>query len=107
MPDGRVLGVEVADRPKMEPKVIPDIIAEDPRFSVAARFPMLSSEFVFLRAATYIWDGIFSSGSTEVVALLLVKTPGEETYQRRGIVLHAFDSKKVWEGIPTRTISIV
>tara|TARA_R110002003_G_scaffold534_8_gene20272 strand:- start:9357 stop:10307 length:951 start_codon:yes stop_codon:yes gene_type:complete len=107
MPDGRVLGVEAADRPKMEPKVIPDIIDEDPRFSVAARFPMLSSEFVFLRAATYIWDGIFSSGSTDVVALLLVKTPGEEMYQRRGIVLHAFDSKKVWEGIPTRMISIV
>ena len=79
---------------------------------MAARLQMLFTEFVFLRAATYIWEGTISSESTEVVALLLAKTPdqavsGEETYQRRGLVLHAFDSKKVWGEVPAQTISIV
>jgi hypothetical protein len=101
-----------SERPKMEPKVIPDVLDEDPRFSVAGRLQTLFSESVFLRAATYILGGSISSERTEVVALLLVKTPGlagsgEETYLRRGIVLHAFDSRKVWEGVPIRTISIV
>ena len=111
LPGREDLGV-AAEMPKMEPKVIPDVLDEDPRFSVAGRLQTLFSESVFLRAATYILGGSISSERTEVVALLLVKTPdlavsGEETYQRRGIVLHAFDSKKVWEGVPIRTIRIV
>ncbi|KAB5578577.1 heterokaryon incompatibility protein-domain-containing protein [Coniochaeta sp. 2T2.1] len=109
---GRGLAAEVDKRPKVEPKVIPDVLDEDPRFNSAARVLQLFGEFVFLRAATYIWEGSMSSESTEVVALLLERRPdlsvsGEETYQRRGIVMHAFDSRKVWVGVPTQTISIV
>jgi hypothetical protein len=111
LPSGEVVRLE-AERPSMKPKVIPDVLDEDPRFNVAARLQMLFTEFVFLRAATYIWEGTISSESTEVVALLLAKTrdqavSGEETYQRRGLVLHAFDSKKVWGEVPAQTISIV
>ncbi|KAK0744389.1 heterokaryon incompatibility protein-domain-containing protein [Apiosordaria backusii] len=101
------------------PKFIPDVLDEDPRFSLAARLGTLFTRFVLLRAATYLWHGSMSSESTEVVAILLEEVPVESlgegvqlpsgvevVYQRRGIILHAFHSQKVWKDVPMRTVTI-
>ncbi|KAK4179159.1 heterokaryon incompatibility protein-domain-containing protein [Triangularia setosa] len=101
------------------PKFIPDVLEEDPRFSLTARLSTLFTRFVLLRAATYLWEGSVSSESTEVVAILLGEVPvaslGEGVqlpfgvdvvYQRRGIILHAFHSQKVWKDVPVRTVTI-
>ncbi len=99
--------------PRVQPKIVHDVLDEDPRFSRVASTKTWTSEFAMLRVATYIWEGSLSSEGTEVVAMLLVRVPdvtgaaaGGKLYTRRGIVLHAFHIKEVWEGIPTETIVI-
>ncbi|KAK4126565.1 hypothetical protein N657DRAFT_312643 [Parathielavia appendiculata] len=72
----------------------------------------LFRRFVMLRAATYIWDGTMSTQRTEVVALLLARVDVDrgdgfqEVCRRQGVVLHAFDSDKVWNGVEVKTIII-
>lgn len=67
----------------------------------------ISRDFVLLCVAIYIWGGVWSTTSTEVVALFLIQV--SETplvYKRVGIVLHAFNSKTVWKDVPTKSITI-
>jgi hypothetical protein len=92
----------------MAPKGNPDVLDEAPRFNKEARLRQLLDRFVLLRVVTHIWDGVVSTESTEVVALLLAKAQetaasrsraaaatGRKVYKRRGMSLHAFHSMKL------------
>lgn len=90
---------------KIEPTFIYDVLHED-----VTREDNRDIGFALLRGGTYIWGGMWSAQSTKVVAILLclaVKRDGFEIYMRKGIVLNAFDSDEVWEGVPTRTVLLV
>ncbi|KAK7425289.1 hypothetical protein QQZ08_008186 [Neonectria magnoliae] len=87
-----------ATPPQIEPTVIFDVHDGGPQQD---REP---ERYALLRAGRYIWGGSTSTQSTEVVALLLVwagDVQGVQAYRRRGVVLHAFDSKYTWEDIPS------
>lgn len=65
---------------------------------------------VLLRAATHIFAGVFSSPRLEVVALCLLRVEGQGGgvfYERKGLVLQAFDREVVWEGVEMTTVTIV
>lgn len=81
-------------------KFIFDVLNDSPEDNVFA-----TRNFVLLRAATYIWGGVWSTPSTEVVALILIQVSiNPVAYRRIGIALHAFNGKTVWEDVPIQSV---
>lgn len=90
---------------KVEPIFIYDVLDED-----FTREDNRDIGFALLRGGTYIWGGMWSAQSTKVVAILLclaIRQNGFDIYMRKGIVLNAFDSDDVWEGVPTKTVLLI
>jgi hypothetical protein len=93
------------DDPRIEPECIFDVLGEySPEYGPRDG---RTRGYALLRVATYIWKGQWSTLSTEVVALFLSQVSIDPpAYRRRGIFLHAFDSKTVWEDVPTSIITL-
>jgi hypothetical protein len=83
--------------PNVEPEVTFDVMMESPEQSKE----MASLNYVFLRAATYISGGMWSTPTRENVCLLLVRVGGHnlprQIYRRMGFVMFGFSSDTVWK----------
>lgn len=92
----------------VEPTFIFDVLEESP--AVSPDVLAGGESYALLRAGRYIWKGTWSTASTEVVAIILVKLgtspEGLGVYARRGLALHAFHVEKDWGSVPVETILI-
>jgi hypothetical protein len=83
--------------PNVEPEVTFDVMTESP----AQSKEMASLNYVFLRAATYVSGGMWSTPTRENVCLLLVRVGGHnlprQIYRRMGFVMFGFSSDTVWK----------
>jgi hypothetical protein len=83
--------------PAVEPEVTFDVLTESP--SLSERISSLS--YVFLRAATYISSGMWSTPNRKNACLLLVRLGGhdlpQQIYRRMGFVVFGFSSDIVWK----------
>lgn len=83
--------------PHVEPEVTFDVLTESPALSEG----MASLNYVFLRAATYINGGMWSTPDRENACLLLMRLEGhdlpQQIYRRMGFVMFGFSSDTVWK----------
>lgn len=88
--------------PRIEPQFIFDVLSEYPEDGPPRT---RNRGYALLRAAQYLWQGQWSSASTEVVAIFLVQVSVDPlAFRRRGIVLRAFDAVKVWTKVPKHSV---
>ena len=89
--------------PHVEPDVTFDVVMESPALSEG----MASLNYAFLRAATYISGGMWSTPNRENVCLLLMRLGGhglpQQIYRRIGFVMFGFSSDTVWKSAAAAT----